>query len=72
MATLSQSLIAPISGITELAAEKTCLIICVSSFSLALADLSGVLAEDPGDEVDVVDGAVVEDPPAYLQVVQGR
>ena len=36
------------------------------------ADLGGVLAEDPGDEVDVVDGAVVEDPPADLEVVQGR
>ena len=35
-------------------------------------NLGGVLAEDPGDEVDVVDRAVVEDPPADLQVVQGR
>ena len=34
-------------------------------------NLCGVLPEDPGDEVDVVDRAVVEDPPTDLQVVQG-
>ena len=34
------------------------------------ANLRRVLAEDPGDEVDVVDGAVVEDPSADLQVIQ--
>ena len=34
-------------------------------------NLWGVLPEDPGDEVDVVDRAVVEDPPTDLQVVQG-
>ena len=34
-------------------------------------DLGGVLAQDPGDHVDVVDGAVVEDAAADLEVVQG-
>ena len=33
-------------------------------------DLCGVLPKYPGDEVDVVDGAVVEDPAADLQVIQ--
>ena len=36
------------------------------------ANLRRVLAEYPGDEVDVMDCAVVEDPPADLEVVQGR
>ena len=35
-------------------------------------DLCGVLPKYPGDEVDVVDGAVVEDPSADLQVIQWR
>ena len=42
MATLSQSLMDPISGMTELAAENTWLIISV-------CHLSGVLADDPSD-----------------------
>ena len=34
------------------------------------AHLSRVLPKDPGDEVDVVDCTVVEDPTADLQVIQ--
>lgn len=33
-------------------------------------DLDGVLAQDVGHQVDVVDHAVVEDPAGDLQVVQ--
>ena len=46
--------------------------LCKVSRLKLLADLCGVLAQDPGDEVNVVHRAVVEYPATDLQVVQGR
>ena len=33
-------------------------------------DLGGILAQDPGDQVDIVDSAVVENSPTDFQIVQ--